>query len=215
MKKSFFTLILFSVSFTLSSQNLYVESMKNGMELLQKAQTYEELFSAANHFERIAQVEKEKWHPAYHASFAYTIAAARVSDPKMIEEILDSAQKSLDQAATLDDKNSEILTLQGFIYMLRIGVDPVTRGQQYSGMSSASLQKAKAMDANNPRAAYLLAQLSFGTAQFFGSSSEEACRLNERALALFASEQTTKSNPSFDPLWGKDMAESFKMKCAN
>ncbi len=215
MKKTLFLCLLMISSFVLSSQNPYVESMVKGMQLLQGAQNKDQFVEAANHFDRIAQVEKEQWHPAYHASFAKTIAATQVSDHNMIEKLLDEAQASLDQAAAMIDHNSEILTIQGFIHMLRIGVDPMTRGPQYSGMSSASFQKAIDLDENNPRATYLLAQLSHGTAQFFGSGTEEACQLNEKALALFAAEEKNKNEASFDPKWGKKMAESFKEQCAN
>ncbi|NNF34586.1 MAG: hypothetical protein HKN68_10780 [Saprospiraceae bacterium] len=215
MKKTIILILMMSFSVGIWAQNPYVESMMKGMELIKKAQGKDQYITAANHFDRIAQVEKEQWHPAYHAAFSKAIAATQVSDPSMIEEFLDGAQSSLDNASSIIDNHSEILALQGFIHMLRIGVDPMTRAQQYSGMSSASLQKAIALDENNPRAIFLLAQLSYGTAQFFGSGTEEACQLNEKALALFAAEEKNKKDASFDPQWGRNMSESFKEQCAN
>jgi len=208
-------MLMMSVSIMVSSQNPYVKSMIEGMELLQKAQDKDQYLAAANHFDRIAQVEKEQWHPGYHAAFAKIIAASNVSDPDMIEKFLDEAQLSLDRASEITGDHSEILALQGFIHMLRIGVDPMTRGQQFSAMSSAALQKAMAMNPNNPRAAYLMAQLSYGTAQFLGSGTEQACQLNEKALGIFSSESENKKKTSFDPTWGKNMSESFKDQCAN
>lgn len=206
---------MMSFSVGIWAQNPYVESMMKGMELLKKAQSKDQYITAANHFDRIAQVEKEQWHPAYYASLTKTLAAANVSDHNMIEELLDDAQGSLDQAFSIVGDHSEILALQGFIHMLRIGVDPMTRGQQYSAMSSTSLQKAMGLNPNNPRAAFLLAQLSYGTAQLLGSGTEQACQLNERALSLFTEETENKEKASFDPTWGKNMSESFKKQCVN
>lgn len=215
MKKIIFILMILPFSFMLSSQGQYNEAMNKGMELLQKSNEKDQFLNAANHFERVAQVEKEKWLPGYYAAFAKAMAATQLSDPDAIEEMLDGAQVSLDGASAIDKSNSEINALQGFIHMLRIAVDPMIRGQQYSGMSAASLQKARSLNPKNPRAIHLLAQLSFGTAQFLGSGTAEACQLNENALALFDAEESAKADASFDPSWVKEMAESFKKQCVN
>jgi hypothetical protein len=215
MKKLLLISFLAFSYFMISAQVSYSDAMTKGMEMIQKAQTKDQYLKVANHFDRIAQVEKKEWHPAYHAAYARSIGASYSSDPTVIDQLLDGAQSSLDQAANLVEEHSEILALQGFIHMLRIAADPMTRGQQYSGMSAASLQKALMMDSNNPRASFLMAQLSYGTAQFFGSSTEEACQLNAKALMLFESKQTNKEKTTFDPVWGKRMSESFNKECVN
>lgn len=193
----------------------YTRAMEEGMKLLSEVQGPEDFIVAANHFGRIAEVEKEKWHPPYYASYALSIAASMFSNPGQKDETLDAAQKYLDQIVQDDHNASEILALQGFVYMLRIAVDPAIRGQKYSGMSMATLQKAKALDSENPRALFLLAQLSYGTAQFFGSDTTESCQLNEKALRLFEEVENAKDSEVFDPVWGQSFAEEFKARCVN
>jgi len=216
MKKAVILIILASmnvVAFAWSDP--YTKAMTEGMTMLQNAQGPQDFIAAANKFERISEAEQDKWHPLYYASYAMTIVAAIEQDPSKKDENLDAAQAFIDKAASVDHNQSEVLALQGFIYMIRIGVDPASRGQQYSGMSAQSLQKAKAIEPENPRVLYMLAQLSFGTAQFFGSDSSEACDLNELAIEKFNAAEDIENDDPFAPNWGKNMAEGFKVQCGS
>jgi cytochrome c-type biogenesis protein CcmH/NrfG len=94
--------------------------------------------------------------------------------------------------------------------MIRVTVDPATRGQQYSTLAYQSFNKAVAINPENPRALTLLAQMQFGTAQFFGSPTTEACATVTKALEKFAA--TSEPKP-LAPEWGKGMAEGLKGKC--
>jgi hypothetical protein len=94
--------------------------------------------------------------------------------------------------------------------MIRITVDPASRGQQYSALGSQAFGKALSLDGENPRAMALMAQMEFGTAQFLGSSTSEACATNDAALQKFA---TFRSSNPLAPQWGKAMALELKSKC--
>ena len=216
MKKATTLFILIAMSvLAFAGNDPYTKAMQEGLTLLQKAQGPQDFLEAANKFERISEAEKDKWHPSYYASYAMTIVAAMEQQPVKKDEYLDMAQSFIEKSASTEPNESEVLALQGFIYMLRIGVDPATRGQQYSGMSAASLQKAKAIDPENPRVLYMLAQLSFGTAQFFGQDGSEACKMNEIALKKFEEAERTESQDPFAPGWGKNMAQGFSAQCGN
>jgi len=216
MKKAVILIVLAFLNLNLNAGNdPYIEAMSEGMSMLNEAQGPQDFLAVANKFERISEAEDTKWHPSYYASFAMTLAGATEKDPKAIDENLDAAQRFIDQASSMSENNSEVLALQGFIYMLRISVDPANRGQQYSGLSAASLQKAKAIDGENPRVLYMLAQLSYGTSMFFGSDGSEACEMNEIALEKFASAEVLQSEDPFAPKWGKEMAQGFKIQCGN
>jgi tetratricopeptide (TPR) repeat protein len=208
-------LLVFITCSTYASGDPYEEAMKSGMELLETAQNAEDFLSAANHFERIANVATDRWHPAYYIAYAQAIAATREKDGSKIDELLDAAESFLKKAAAMDHDKSEVAALQGFVHMLRVGVDPGTRGQEYSMMSSASLQKAVALNPDNPRAVFLQAQLSFGTAQFFGSDTSEACAANARALEIFEKNELPSETDPFAPRWGKRQAISFQKQCTD
>ena len=72
---------------------------------------------------------------------------------------LDAAQEYLDNLKSIDHNKAEAHALQGFVYSLRIGVDPANRGQKFSGMSGRELKKAEKIEPGNPRVLHLLAQL--------------------------------------------------------
>lgn len=193
----------------------YTEAMIQGMTMLASAQELEDYQAVANQFERIANTETEKWHPSYYASFAMIILAANQQDPAEIDKNLEIAQGFLDKANQLSENNAEILALQGFIHMLAIGVDPGTRGQEYSGLSAAALQKAQALDPDNPRVMHLLARLTYGTSMFFGADTSSACNMNDIAVQKFEAVEGIDSEDPFAPSWGKEMALGFQNECGN
>ena len=213
-KKITILIILVTLNSGLFAQSeMYTSAMQQGLLMMDKAQNKEDFQAVSNHFERIANVESQQWHPAYYASYARTIVAAMEMDPATKDKSLDAAQLLLEKSSNAKHDTSEVYALEGFIHMLRIGVDPMNRGQQYSVLSSASLQKGSNYNTQNPRIIYLQAQLSFGTAQFFGAEPTEACQMIDQALEIFKSESTKEKEDPFAPDWGKEAAEGFKSRC--
>ena len=214
MKKLVLLLVMvLSATFTFAENDNYTQAMSAALTALGEASSPDDFKAVANQFERIANVETDQWLPNYYAAYAMLINASNQKDGAKKDGGLDAAQQFLDKAAENEHDKSEVAALQGFIHMIRIGVDPASRGPQYSGMSAAALQKSIAINPNNPRAMHLLAQLSFGTAQFFGSDTSEACGQNEAAIKLFTAEEAAQKSDPLAPAWGKHMAEGFQRQC--
>lgn len=188
----------------------YIEVMLMNIEAVYKSQNAEELQSLANTFHRIGEAEKNKWEPYYYEAFSYLMLTTREKDGSKKDAYLDLALKSVETAKSIQPNESELVALEGFVHMLRVTVDPASRGQQYSGMAFQSFHKALGMNPENPRALNLLAQMEFGTAQFFGSPTTEACATLHKAIEKFA---TYKVENPLAPQWGKSMTESLKAKC--
>ena len=132
------------------------------------------------------------------------------SDGNKKDAYLDKANDVIQKAKAISSGNSELLALEGFSHMIRIGVDPQSRGMMYAPKAMEAYQSALSLNANNPRALALLAQMQLGTARFFGSDSTEACETNARALQSFAA---FKSDNVLAPVWGQRLAESLKAQC--
>ena len=208
--KTIIVILAFISSMTFANDDKYTEQMSKNIDAVYKAQTNEQFQQAINAFERIGNAEKTKWEPFYYASFGYLMQATREQDGGKKDQLLDLAAASLDKAKAVKENESEIVALEGFIYMIRLTVDPATRGPQYSGMAMQSFGKAIGLNPENPRALAFMAQMQYGTAEFFKSSTADACATLAKSLEKFAS---FKTDNQLAPQWGKGMAEEMKEQC--
>lgn len=193
-----------------SPSNEYETAMKSAIEKLFAAQTQSEIQDAANTFNRISQKESDKWHPNYYAAYAHIMMTPYLENNSDKDQQLDLALELVEAGKKQSPNNSELTALEGFIHMMRIPIDPSSRGAQYSGMSMSAIQKALALSPDNPRAQMLLADLQFGTARFFGQDNSEGCESLRKALELYESYQP---QTPLDPNWGKDWAERNYQQC--
>ena len=205
-----FLAIALSMGTAMADDSRYTESMTKNIEIVYKAGTNEELLQAVNAFDRIGGAEKTKWEPFYYAAFGYVMMANRESEPAKKDSYLDQAKVAIDKAAAVRQNDSEIVALEGFINMIRVTVDPASRGQKYSGIAMQSFDQAIALNPENPRALALMAQMQFGTARFFKASTAEACATTTKAIEKFS---TYKSENALAPSWGKGMAEGLLKQC--
>ncbi len=188
----------------------YFEQMGKQIQIVYRAQTTEELQGAVNALERIASAEKTKWEPHYYSAFGYLMMATREKESSKKDSYLDQALAAVERGKALVPQESELVALEGFVHMIRVTVDPATRGAQYSGLAMQTFGKAVSLNPNNPRVLALMAQMQFGTAQFFGSSTAEACGIARKASDQF---KTYKSENPLAPVWGKEMNEELIKSC--
>jgi len=188
----------------------YNEVMTKNIEAIYKAQTLDEMQNAVNVFDRIANAEKTKWEPLYYSAFGHVLMANKEIDAARKDNYLDLALSAIEKAKTIKPDDSEIIAMEGFIHMIRVTVDPSSRGQEFSSKAFEAYNKALAINPGNPRALALLAQIQFGTAQFFGASTAEACATAANAIEKF---ETDKPGSQLAPVWGRGITEELKAKC--
>ena len=204
------TILIATSAFTQPTNNGYQEAMQESIALLSKTSEATALLDLANRFERIARAEKDEWLPWYYAAYATISASATSHNRDQKDQRLDIAQEYLDQALALQANESELVALQGYLYMIRVTVDPATRGQQLAPQATQTLVQATQMNPDNPRAYLLLGQMQYGTAQFFGADTAEACRLLQQAVSKYAS---ASSEGSLMPTWGEKTARNAIQLC--
>jgi len=208
---SLIMLVLISTAqITFANDGKYMDAMQKNIKVVYTSDSIAELQQAVNTLERIAAAEKTKWEPFYYASFGYVMMSNNEKEGAKKDVYLDQAMKAMNKAKALVPNESEVVALEGFIYMMMVTVDPASRGRQYSGLALQSFGKAVELNPENPRALGLLAQMQFGMAQFFGSPATEACATNSKALEKF---QSYKSENPLAPQWGKGMVENMVEKC--
>ncbi|HEX7016325.1 MAG TPA: hypothetical protein VF191_12525 [Cyclobacteriaceae bacterium] len=193
-----------------ANNDKYQEAMKKNILAVYQAESIEQLQQAVNAFVRIGDAEKTKWEPYYYTAFGYVMMATREVEGSKKDEHLDQAMKAVDKAKSIAPEESEIIAMEGFVHMIRLTVDPASRGQQFSGLAMRSFAKAVELNPENPRALALMARMQFGTAQFFGSSTAEACATAARAQEKM---ETYQSENPLAPTWGKKMIEEMRGQC--
>jgi len=75
------------------------------------------------------------------------------------------------------------------------------------------LQQASLLNDQNPRVNLMMAQMLFGSAQFFGKGTEEACQKFKDAKLKFEEEE--KEGRGILPSWGKPQVISMLKNCGN
>jgi len=203
--------LIFAVSGTaLANDDKYTQTMQKNIQAVYQAQSIPDIQTAVNTFERIAAAEKTRWEPYYYASFGYIMMATREQDKERKDTYLDQAMTGIKKAGELAPAESEVVALEGFAYMIRLSVDPGSRGARYAPVATQILNKAVAMNSGNPRAYSLLGQMQYGTAEFLGSATTEACATLDKALEKFSTFAST--NP-LAPRWGQAATEKAKAGC--
>jgi len=203
-------LMIISVS-AWANDEKYFEQMGKQIQAVYSAKTIDEYQSAINALDRIASAEKTKWEPYYYSAFGSIMMATRETESSKKDAYLDQALAAVEKGKGIAANESELVALEGFVHMIRVTVDPASRGQQYSGLAMQTFGKALGMNPNNPRAMSLLAQMQFGTAQFFKQQPTQACETARKALSLF--EAGTKTDNPLAPQWGKEMTAGLVQNC--
>jgi hypothetical protein len=200
MKKSVLIVILIVIVSNMLNAAGYEETMRENVKKLNQTQSTAELVELANQFERIANKESKEWLPGYYAAYSYlsVLFFDRGLSNEQKHFYLDQAQKQVDKTMLINDKESEVFVLQGFIYQLRI-TDP-SEGYKYSTLSNEALAKAEKLNPNNPRGCYLKGLNLYYTPENYGGGPKVARPLLEKAAALF---EQSKNSETLLPKWGQ------------
>lgn len=213
MKKQII-ILLFGLMFNglYAQNNAYVQGMKDAIEDMNKAEDFSAMQTCANTFERIAEAEKDKWLPYYYAAYCNALVCFMGLEADKTDQQLDLAEKQLKKARELSPENDEIEVVQGFIEQGRIQVDPQSRGYEYSTRANAAFNKAKAINADNPRIYFLLGQNLLYTPEAFGGGKATACPLFEKAKEKF---MNFTPQSEIAPNWGEEMTNELIKVCNN
>jgi len=209
--------LLIILSFTIgtlsiSQTGVFMQKMGEALGQFSQATTPKDYINVSFKFEQIAGVETENWLPLYYHAMSYTMASygEKNEDAAKKDAHLDMAFETIKKLKILAPNESEIFALEALFYTAKLSVDPMSRGQKYSGLSMASIEKALALNSNNPRAKQLKIANEFGMAQFFGTDTEPICK---KAQVVLAEWDNYKIASQIHPNWGKEHIKSIAESC--
>lgn len=191
----------------------YKQAMSQAISAMQsrgEKATTADILTSANQFERIANAEPKEWLPRYYAGLSYVYLGFMGKDEAEKDKYLDQADKNLKAAEAIAPANDELAVLKAYIAQSRMVVDPMNRWQQYGPLFQAGLEKAKSLNANNPRIYVLEGSSLMYTPEQFGGGPGNACPVLKQA-----SEKFTTFKPASDlaPNWGQKQIEPLLAKC--
>ncbi|MGJ3234304.1 hypothetical protein [Marivirga sp.] len=215
--KTKFTLIalLFFISTAVwAFDPAYNAAMEGQLKALKEAQTAADFKAVANGFNRISQMNPDKWLPDYYAALAYTNAGFVLEGNQDAQDKnFKLAEKVIDDCIARNGENAELVALKGYALMGELAVDPQTRGQQLSGLVMQTFGRALKLEPENPRAMAMMAQMQLGMAKFFREGPEKACGMAKQSLQYFEKEENQEPSYPFAPKWGKESAEAVINSC--
>lgn len=182
----------------------------NSMKAQNQASAPTDFLDVANQFERIAGAEPKEWLPRYYAGLEYVLLGFMGKNEAEKDKYLDQADANLKAAEALAPGNDELAVLKAYIAQARMVVDPMNRWQQYGPLFQAGLEKAKSLNADNPRIYVLEGSSLMYTPEQFGGGPGAACPVLKQAAEKFA---TFKPASDLHPVWGQKNIEPMLANC--
>jgi hypothetical protein len=215
MKKSLFAFALAAASFRAAAQTAapaapasavaapagYPELLGATIAQVMNTGDAAELKALAAKLERAAAVAPADWLPRYYQAYALLINVFQSKEGGDAKDAtLDKAEAALGQARKLKSDESELLTLQAYIYQARLGVSSMLRSMKYSRLMTETVAQAKALNPANPRPYLVGANNVYYTPSMFGGGAEPAKPLYEEAKAKYAAFRPASP---LAPNWGQ------------
>lgn len=206
----FLALLIIAFAAKAQSGDKYTAAMQKGMALIDSANTAEQFTTAANFFERVAAAEPKQWLPQYYAAFCNLHVAILGKQPNDTKDALyDKAMSYAEKADALKPASSEILVLEGYITYMKMSVFSQQRAMTMIPKANALLDKAIAIDPENPRAYLVKGQDTFYTPEAFGGGKANA----KGFLTTAADKYKNQKASGFEPAWGGKRCQFLLQQC--
>jgi len=212
MKKIILSIAVVLVSLVSMAQKPeYFQAMGETLGQFATCKSVDDFQALGNKFEMIANVEKGEWLPLYYHAQCYILMSfMEPTDGAKKDSYLDVAEKLVTKIIEMAPGEAEVFALQAFYLTGRLVVNPMERGQEYSGLTAQANAKALSIDPANPRAKMMKLQMDMGSAPYMGLDPKSFC---PQAKELLASWDNFKPKSSLYPNWGKDQVEGIVKGC--
>jgi len=205
-----FAVVLVSLA-SMAQKPEYFKTMGETLGQFSTCKDVADFQALGNKFQMIADVEKNEWLPLYYQAHCYILMSfLEPTDAAKKDSYLDVAEKSIAKLIEIVPGEAEVYVLQAFYLTGRLVVNPMERGQEYSGLVGQATGKALAIDPTNPRAMLMKIQMDMGSAPYMGLDPKSFC---PQAKELLANWDNFKPKSPIHPNWGKDQVEGIVKGC--
>lgn len=158
-------------------------------------------------FEKLYSVDKTNWLIPYYAGMTKSLMCLLKMGDR--DALANDALIWLARAKSIE-VNDEIYCAESLAYTAKMSVNPALRWFTYEGKIKNSLNLAKNLNPNNPRAYILEANIQQKLPFIFGGGCKSAKPLIQKA-ELFISNQNRAN--SIEPSWGIQSLVKLKKAC--
>jgi len=190
----------------------YTKQMEENVSKLDNAKAVGDYQLLQNNFTRLADSKKTEWLPYYYAAFCNVkICWLYQEDGDKIEPFANLAEEQIQKAQSLLDtaKNkieiSEVDCVFSMIYRAKVFINPMSNGKKYGPVAHNYIEKAKEMNADNPRVSFLEGWEKYYTPKLWGGNKTKAKELLELALKQLEN----KPSSTIYPRWSKTECEDI------
>jgi hypothetical protein len=170
------------------------------------AKTDLEYINLANDFARIANAEPKEWLPQYYAAQCHVLAGYNILNKDMgkAQDFAILALSEIQAAQKLAPNESELLVLEALTYQLQLIENPMANGPMFMPMILGVLEKAEAVNPENPRIYTTRGEFTLNMPAFIGGGAENAMPDIKKAIEKF---ESFKPASMLHPNWGRERAE--------
>ncbi|MGB0522621.1 MAG: hypothetical protein ACPGJS_06660 [Flammeovirgaceae bacterium] len=190
------------------SSNHY-HHIKQLIEQMNAAQTEEEYLVVLQQLHRLDIPPDLEWLIPYYACLTCILLSMLELHIDKRDEYIDDAESFLKRLLLLKSRDPETHILHAFWYQAKIMIAVLTRGPLYIGEIERLLEKAQALDPQNPRVYFLKAQAAYNKPRIIGGGKKKALPLLLKAKAKYA---TYIPPHELSPNWGEEQTLSMLTK---
>lgn len=212
MKNLMLFALLFFVAKASANDTSYFAAIRSSLVLADQEYSIPAYQDLANTCERILVLKNNEWLPLYYCAYAYTHMAYMTQNEEEKDALLDRAQACADCALKNKPGESEIQLLTALICFGRMEINPMFRATTYFPRASEALEKAKALNPENPRIYYLEGKSTLHKPEFLGGGVKAALPLLEKALQYYKEFETPFN---IYPHWGEESTLVLYEECQN
>jgi hypothetical protein len=159
-------------------------------------------------FEQLYSVDKTNWLIPYYAGMTRSLMCLLKMGDR--DALANDALMWLARAKSIQ-VNDEIYCAESLAYTAKMSVNPALRWLTYEGKIKNSLNLAKKLNPNNPRAYILEANIQQKLPFIFGGGCKSAKPLIQKAELAFSAQNRANS---IEPSWGIQSLVKLKKACS-
>jgi len=203
-------LLLLSTTISGLKAQTVEESLKASYDTFTGAKTDQELIAGASRFDMAVSKWKDTWQAYLYAAYAKISVSLKLGDKTKRDQYLDAADAYLSKAIALSPDNQEVLIMQAWSAKARIAVDAKDRWKKFGEVYDDRINKAKKINAENPRIYFLEGHAPFYKPKVWGGGKDKAKPYFEKAKELLAKESKASI---MQPYWGSKEVDEFLLQC--